>query len=83
MNPDKGGSDFINELRLVIEKEKSEGGMGMHLVYINGASGDLNMTPKAQSTHPDYLAMGRSVANSIQKLVGSSKEKKWLPAISM
>ena len=70
VNADKGSSDFIQMLR-----EKVEGEMGMHLLYINGASGDVSMTRRGQTTHPDYKTNGRSVANSIDALVGSSGEK--------
>ena len=79
----KGTSDFIYQLRLKVESETTQRtpdgryGLGMHLLYINGASGDLNMTEIGASVLPEstFLNNTKSVSRTIENVVKSDIKK--------
>ena len=62
-------ADFVGFLRDGVEKE-----LDVHFIYCNGASGNLNFTPKVKSdkdakyfTSPYFQGIGKSLAGTVKK----------------
>ncbi len=64
-------ADFIGSLRDGVEKK-----MDVHFIYCNGASGNLNFTPKLGEKYfssPYFRPIGTSLAGTVEKAVSAEK----------
>ena len=69
-------ADLVHWLREGVEKD-----MDVHFMYANGASGNLNFTPKVQAdidakyfTSPYFQGVGKSLVGTVKKAVASEKK---------
>ena len=62
-------ADFVGFLRDGVEKE-----LDVHFIYCNGASGNLNFTPKLGEKHftsPYFQGVGKSLVGTVKKAVAA------------
>ncbi|MBE6712762.1 MAG: hypothetical protein E7580_04485 [Ruminococcaceae bacterium] len=69
-------ADLVNWLRSGVEED-----MGVHFIYCNGASGNINFTPKVQAdidakyfTSPYFSQIGTSLVGTVKKAVATEKQ---------
>ncbi len=69
-------ADLVHYLRSGVEKD-----MDVHFIYCNGASGNINFTPKVQAdidakyfTSPYFQGVGKSLVGTVKKAVAAEKQ---------